>query len=111
LIKWSERLYFTTGIGKKLEKIRKKLEKPDKLRFGAYLITLNNNGSDLFDIYNILMFPAKHFKEGEDVEIVGVAKNEQEAKELTGAVIKAVLAENVSLTPEGLKGYFGFKAS
>jgi len=107
VIEWSEKLFLTDSVKKKVNKIKKKLEKPDKLRFGAYLITLNNNGTDLFDIYNILMFPAKHFKkETENVRIVGVAKNEDEAKELAGIMIKSVLQEELPLTPDGLKEYF-----
>ena len=110
MIEWSKKLFLSDSIKekpKKLRKIRKKLEKPDKLRFGAFLITLNSNGSDLFDIYNILLFPAKHFKkENTDVKIIGVAKNEDDAKELTGGIVLKLMKEGVSLTPDGLKGFF-----
>ncbi len=107
MITWSKKLFLTDSAKKKIKKIRKKLEKPDKLRFGAFLITLNTNGKDLLDIYNILMFPAKHFKkEGNDVKIVGVAKSSDEAQELAGGIIARLLKENISLTPDGLREYF-----
>ena len=110
MIEWSRKLFVSDDIKKKpgkLKKIRKKLEKPDKLRFGAFLITLNTNGSDLFDIYNILMFPAKHFKkEDSNVKIIGVAKNEEEAQELTGSIIMKLMKNNVSLTSDGIKEFF-----
>ena len=110
MIEWSKKLFLSDSIKekpKRLRKIQKKLEKPDKLRFGAFLITLNSNGSDLFDIYNILMFPAKHFKkENADVKIIGVAKNADDAKELTGGIVLKLMKEGVSLTPDGLKGFF-----
>jgi len=108
VITWSSRLFVSDSIKeKKLKKIRKKLEKPDKLRFGAYLITLNNNGRDLFDIYNILLFPAKHFKkEGFDVKIVGVAGKSSEAQELAGGIIARFVKDGVPLTPDGVRDYF-----
>ena len=107
MIEWSKKLFLSDAAKKKIKKIRKKLEKPDKLRFGAFLITLSTNGTDLFDIYNILTFPAKHFKREENyVKIVGVAKSSEEAQELAGGIIARLLKENVELTPDGLKGYF-----
>ena len=66
MIVWSKKLFTSDSINeKKLKKIKKKLLKPDKIRFGAHLITLNTNGSDLFDIYSIMFFPARHFKKDE----------------------------------------------
>ena len=110
MIEWSKKLFLSDSIKekpRKLKKIKKKLEKPDKLRFGAYLITLNTNGKDLFDIYNILMFPAKHFKkEIENVKIIGVAKNEDDAQELVGSIVMRLLKENVGLESSELKAYF-----
>ena len=107
MIEWSGKLFLTDSVKKKVKKIRKKIEKPYKIRFGAYVVTLNDNGTDLFDIYNILMFPAKHFKkEDTDVTIVGLAGNEDESKELVIEIIKKITAENTPLTPDGLKEYF-----
>ena len=107
MIEWSDKLFITDSVKKKVKKIRKKIEKPDKIRFGAYLITLNDNGTDLFDIYNILMFPARHFKkETADIRIVGIAKDDGEAKELAGKMIQEILNEGFPLTPDGLKEYF-----
>ncbi|MBO4920907.1 MAG: hypothetical protein J5372_03210 [Lachnospiraceae bacterium] len=107
MIEWSEKLYLTDSVKKKVKKIRKKIEKPDKIRFGAYLVTLNDNGTDLFDIYNILMFPAKHFKkEDTNVKIVGIAKDEDEAKLLVIEMIKLITANGTPLTSDGLKEFF-----
>ncbi|MBR4342638.1 MAG: hypothetical protein IKP88_08030 [Lachnospiraceae bacterium] len=110
MIEWSNKLYLSETMmekPRKLKKIRKKLEKPDKLRFGAYLITLNSNGKDLFDIYNILTFPATHFKKEEwNVKIIGVAQNSDEAQELAGSIVMKLMKENVSLDPAALKEYF-----
>lgn len=107
MVEWSKRLFVSEKARKKLKKIKKKLEKPDKLRFGAYLITLNTGGSDLLDIYNILMFPARHFKKGEyDAKIVGVAKNEDDAKQLAGNIIESVLKEKNEITSVAVKEYF-----
>ena len=108
MITWSTRLFVSDSIKeKKLKKIKKKLEKPQKIRFGAYLITLNTNGSDLLDIYNILFFPARLYKkEDHDIKIVGVAKSEDDAKELAGGMIARFVKEGIELTPEGIKGFF-----
>ena len=108
MIIWSTKLFLGDSIKeKKLKKIRKKIEKPDKIRFGAYLITLNTNGSDLLDIYNIMFFPAKHFKKKDyDVKIVGVAGGADEAQELAGGMIARFLKEGFPLTPDGIRGYF-----
>lgn len=88
MIIWNDKMFVTEGARKNLSKIKKKLEKPDKLRFGAYLITLSSNGKDLFDIYNLQFFPAKHFKEeGYDANIVGVAESLEEASKLAGSIV------------------------
>ena len=110
MIIWSSKLFVSDSIKskpKKLKKIIKKLEKPNKIRFGAYLIALNTNGSDLLDIYNIMFFPAKHFKKvGYDVKLVGVAGSQEEAQELAGGMIARFLKDGYELTPEGIRGYF-----
>ena len=109
MVIWSSKLFVGDSINdKKLKKIKKKLEKPNKIRFGAHLITLNTNGKDLLDIYGITFFPVKHFKKDEnDVKIVGVAGSSKEAQELAGGMIARFLKEGVELTPEGIKGFFG----
>ena len=57
MIIWSSKLFMSDSIKeknlKKFKKIKKKIEKPNKIRFGAHLITVNTNGKDLLDIYNI----------------------------------------------------------
>jgi len=108
LIVWSKKLFTSDSINeKKLKKIKKKLLKPDKIRFGAHLITLNTNGSDLFDIYSIMFFPARHFKKDEyDAKIIGVAGGGKEAQELAGEIITKFMEEGIELSPEGAKKYF-----
>lgn len=91
MIIWNEKMYVTDSVRGDLKEIQKKIEKPEKLRFGAYLITLCDNGPDLLEIYDILLFPAKHYKKaGADIEIVGVALNSEEAKELAGKIVTHV---------------------
>ena len=110
MVEWSEKLFVSDKAKKKLKKIKKKLEKPDKIRFGAYLITLNTGESDLLDIYNILMFPARHFKKDEyDATIVGVAKSENDAMELAGRIMESVLKEKNEISRESVLSYFSDK--
>lgn len=91
MIRWNKKMFVTDSVRGELKDIQKKIEKPEKLRFGAYLITLCDNGTDLLEIYDILRFPAKHFAKSEsDVEIVGVAYNSDEAKELAGKIVAHV---------------------
>ena len=57
VIEWSGRLFVSDKIRKKLKKIKKKLDKPDRIRFGAFLITLNDSESDLLTYTTSLCFP------------------------------------------------------
>lgn len=87
MIIWNDKMLVTDEAQKNLKKIKKKIEKPDKIRFGAYLITLSSNGTDLFDIYNLQFFPVKHFmEEGYDANIVGVAEDKEAAEKLAGSI-------------------------
>ena len=87
MIIWNDKMLVTDEAKKNLKKIKNKIEKPDKLRFGAYLITLSSNGTDLFDIYNMQFFPVKHFKEkGYDADIIGVAESKEAAEKLAGSI-------------------------
>lgn len=112
MIIWSSKLFVSDSIKeknlKKLKKIKKKLEKPNKIRFGAHLITINTGGKDLLDIYSITFFPAKHFKKAEnDVHIVGVAGGSEEAQELAGSIIAKIIKDGYELSSDGVNAYFG----
>lgn len=112
MIIWSSKLFMSDSIKeknlKKFKKIKKKIEKPNKIRFGAHLITVNTNGKDLLDIYNITFFPVKHFKkEDHDVQIVGVAGGSDEAQELVGGIIAKLVNDGYELSPDGVNAYFG----
>lgn len=94
MIIWSDKCYLTEAVRPGIKKIKKSIEKPEKLRFGAYLITLCDNGTDLLEIYDILFFPAGFYKgENKDVVIVGVAESSNAAKELAGSIIMDVNRE------------------
>lgn len=98
MIIWNKRLYCTEEIKPQLKEIKKKIEKPEKLRSGAYLVTICENGSDLLEIYDILFFPAKHFAKKEpDITVVGVAENKERAKELAGAIVSRVYEDTGEL--------------
>lgn len=107
MIIWNDKMFVTEGAREKLNKIKKKLEKPDKIRFGAYLITLSSNGKDLFDIYNLQFFPSKHFKyAGYDANIVGVAESMEEASKLVGNIVLAFEKKYGEISHEKILEYF-----
>ena len=115
MIIWSDKLFLSDSIKaknlKKLKKIKKKLEKPNRIRFGAHLITVNTGGRDLLDIYSITFFPAKHYKTKEDdIHIVGVAGGSEEAQELAGGIIARLVKDGYELSPAGIKSYFEIKS-
>ena len=112
MIIWSSKLFVSDSMKeknlKKLKKIQKKLEKPNKIRFGAHLITLNTGTRDLLDIYSITFFPAKHYKTKEDnIYIVGVAGGSKESQQLAGGIIARVYDDGYDLSPAGVKSFFG----
>ncbi len=107
MIIWNDKMYVTDSVKKNLKKIKKKIEKPQKIKHGAYLVTLNNNGTDLFDIYNILFFPGKHFnKEGYDVNVIGVARNFDEATKLVGNIVEKVNKKYGGISAEYVKSFY-----
>ncbi len=91
MIIWNKRLYCTEVIKPQLKEIKKKIEKPDKLRHGAYLVTISEDGAGILEIYDILFFPVGLFSGTEkNITIVGVAENKERAKELSCAIITRV---------------------
>ena len=53
------------------------------------------------------MFPARYFKkDGHGVKIVGVAKNEDDAKELVGSIISSIIKEKGDISCDTVKEFF-----
>lgn len=107
MVIWNDKMIVTESVQQNLKKIKKKIEKPAKLKFGAHIITLSNSGKDLFDIYNILYFPGKHFnKEGYDVNVIGITKDHDEAIELVTGLLDSIYAEYGDVSAKRAYDYF-----
>jgi len=94
MIIWHEKMSVTSDIRGRFKDIKKKIEKPEKLKWGAYLITLCDNGVDLLEIYDILYFPSKHFSGKDyDITVVGAAGDKVTAEQLAGDIIAGIYNE------------------
>ena len=80
MIRYLSPLYLTDKVTDKAEQICDRLEKGD-LVFGTFVITLAESESDVFDIYNGLLFKQPAFR-NRDYDICGLAESEEAAYEL-----------------------------
>ena len=95
MVRWSEKLYIGGQAEKNYRKIQKKLEK-GKLVTGFFLITKPSNESNLFDILPTteLLFP---YYKRQELQVYGLAKGKEEAKELVVSMLEAVYRETNGL--------------
>ena len=95
MIVWSEKLYIGGQAEKNYRKVQKKLEK-GKLVTGFFLITKPSNESNLFDILPTteLLFP---YYKRQELQVYGLAKGKDEAKELVVSMLEDVYRETNGL--------------
>lgn len=91
MLTFSPRLYLGEGIkGQKLDKIKKKLtEKP--LLSGVYVLVLSRNPSDQLEILDAKQL-AQKFYERHALEIIGIAKDYEDALKLVERITRECLS-------------------
>lgn len=80
MIRICENAYVSDGMSGKVSNIKWKLALGIGM-INTFFITLSSNESDVFDIYSAVLFKQKRFR-GKNLHIIGIAKNEADAREL-----------------------------
>lgn len=80
MIRYLNPLYTTDKTAGKCEKIQRKMRMGAGL-IGLYLITLSESESDVFDIYNVVLFKQRYFRH-RNYDVIGVAESEEAAFDL-----------------------------
>lgn len=91
-IRYRSQLYLSEGItGKKLDKIKKKLEKKPLLS-GVFLIAISANPSDQLDIFASGQLVQSYYEKNPPY-VVGIAENHGEAVALVERIVQECLRE------------------
>ncbi len=91
-VRYHSKLYLSEGItGKKLDKIKKKLEKKPLLS-GVFLIAVSVNPSDQLDIFEARLLAQSYFEKNPPY-VIGIAENRQEAVLLVEQIVQECLRE------------------
>ncbi|MCM1063748.1 MAG: hypothetical protein NC420_04600 [Eubacterium sp.] len=89
-IRYHSRLYLSEGIGeKKLDKIKKKLEKRPLLS-GVFLIAVSANPSDQLDIFDARLLVQPYYEKNPP-HVVGIAESREEAVALVEQIVRECL--------------------
>lgn len=99
-MRFYKHLYVSESISGKEAKICRKMKRGMGL-LGVEIITLNS-GTDLLDIYPGYVWKQRHVRKY-DFKVVGLAKNHQEAIELSTEIVSSVYQKTGSLA---IKDYF-----
>ncbi len=87
---YHSKLYLGESItGRKLDKIKKKLEHKQVLP-GVYLITPAKNPQDQLEIFNARQLSQPHYRDG-DYYVVGIAGSHEEAVRLVERMVQECL--------------------
>lgn len=91
MVTWSSRLYIGKGIGRKKNRIKRRIQQ-GKPTFGIFLIAEPSNQENLFDILDAagLLFP---YYRRHSLTVYGLAKGKEEAAELVTRMLEEVYRE------------------
>lgn len=103
-MRWAINLYTTEKTRKKLPMIMRKIRKK-KLQPGVWLITLASNEQNLLDLFHSVCYLQPVF-EKLNPDIVGVAQDEETAKELVMEITKDVYEKQGNFD---MRTYFKFQ--
>lgn len=91
MITWSSCLTIGDGVGKKRERIKRRLEQ-GKLVNGIFLITEPSNKENLFDILDTKWLLLPYYKK-RNLFVYGLARGKDEAAELVVRMLEEVYRE------------------
>lgn len=103
-MRWAENLYTTEKTKKKLPRIMQKVKKC-RLQPGLHLITIASNTENLLDIFQSAFYIQPMFAKM-NPDIVGIAENEDAAKELVVQILKDIYEKNGNFD---VRSYFRFQ--
>lgn len=91
-VRYHSTLYLSEGIAvKKLDKIKKKLEKKPLLS-GVFLITVSANPSDQLEIFDARQLVQSYYEKNPPY-VIGIAGNREEAVSLVEQIVQDCLRE------------------
>lgn len=91
-IRYHSKLYLSEGITeKKLEKIKRRLEKKP-LFSGVFLIAVSANPSDQLDIFEARLLAQPYYGKNPPY-VIGIAKSHEEAVDLVRQIVQECLGE------------------
>ena len=103
-MRWALNLYTTETTRKKLPQIMKNLQER-KLQAKVWLITIASNEQNLLDVFHSIHYMQPLF-EKLNPDVVGIAENEEAAKELVVQITEDVYRETGSFD---VRSYFKFQ--
>ena len=103
-MRWAVNLYTTEKTKKKLPVIMQKIRK-GKLQPGIWLITIASNEQNLLDLFHSACYLQPVFQRM-NPEIVGIAQDEEAARELVLEIIKDVYEKQGNFD---VRTYFEFQ--
>ena len=91
-VQYHSKLYLGEGItGKKLDKIKKKLEKKPLLS-GVFLISVSVNPSDQLDIFDARLLVQSYYEKNPPY-VIGITKTREEAVSMVEQIVQECLRE------------------
>ena len=92
-VRYHSKLYLSEGItGKKLDKIKKKLDELSDYLKIIFLIAVSVNPSDQLDIFEARLLAQSYFEKNPPY-VIGIAENRQEAVLLVEQIVQECLRE------------------
>lgn len=103
-MRWAVNLYTTEKTKKKLPVIMQRIRKR-KIQPGLWIITIASNEKNLLDIFSSVYYLQPMFSKM-NPDIVGIAENEESAKELTVQILQDVYEKEGNFD---VRSYFQFQ--
>jgi len=102
LIEWDKNLRARGNARKKEKKIKKLVEKRKLRSIGYYCLAFPSNKQNILDIYNMGEFLFAHYRKDhtDNVHVIGLADNRDEAAELAKEIIDEVYRKSGSFDVE-----------
>lgn len=103
-MRWAVNLYTTEKTKKKLPVIMQRIRKR-KIQPGLWIITIASNEKNLLDIFSSVYYLQPMFSKM-NPDIVGIAENEESAKELTVQILQDIYEKEGNFD---VRSYFQFQ--
>lgn len=103
-MRWAVNLYTTEKTKKKLPVIMQQIRKR-KIQPGLWIVTIASNEKNLLDIFSSVYYLQPMFSKM-NPDIVGIAENEESAKELTVQILQDVYEKEGNFD---VRSYFQFQ--